>query len=189
MNIGLFFGSFNPVHLGHVNVISKILNKAIFDQLWIILSPRSPHKTHDLAKKNLRLKMLELAFNKFKNVVVSDVEFKLSEPNFTFNTLSFLNSKFPSYKFSIIMGSDNLQNLHTWKDYKTINENFFIYVYPRGKFEIKNKLKYKNVIYLSLPKLDISATEIRKNFSINSQEAKKTLPPEVYNYILKNRVY
>lgn len=189
MNIGLFFGSFNPVHLGHVNVISKILNEEIFDQLWIILSPRSPHKTHDLAKKNLRLKMLELAFNKFKNVLISDVEFKLSEPNFTFNTLTFLTAKFPSYKFSIIMGSDNLQNLHTWKDYKKINENFFIYVYPREKFEIKNKLKYKNVIYLTLPKLNISATEIRKSISINLQEAKKNLPSEVYSYILKNRLY
>ena len=189
MNIGLFFGSFNPVHLGHVNVISKILNEDIFNQLWIILSPKSPHKTQDLAKKNFRLKMLASAFNKFKNVVVSDVEFNLSEPNFTSNTLSYLTTKFPSYKFSIIMGSDNLQNFHTWKDYKKINKNFFIYVYPRGKFEIKNKLIYKNVIYLDLPKFNISATEIRKNFSINNKEVKEVLPPEVYSYILKNRIY
>jgi nicotinate-nucleotide adenylyltransferase len=189
MNIGLFFGSFNPVHLGHVKLVTKILNEDIFDQLWIVLSPKSPHKTQDLVKKNFRLKMLELAFNKFKNVVVSDVEFKLSEPNFTFNTLSYLTTKFPSYKFSIIMGSDNLQNFHTWKNYKIINKNFFIYVYPRGKFEINNKSIYKNVIYLDLPKFNISATGIRKNFSINNQEVKKNLPSEVYSYILKNRIY
>ena len=189
MNIGLFFGSFNPVHLGHVKVVSKILNEDIFDQLWIILSPKSPHKTTDLAKKNVRLKMLELAFNEFKNVLISDVEFNLSEPNFTFNTLSFLTTKFPGYKFSIIMGSDNLQNFHTWKDYKKINKNFSIYVYPRGKIEIKNKLIYKNVIYLDLPKFNISATEIRKNLSINNLGEKKNLPSEVYSYILKNRIY
>ena len=87
------------------------------------------------------------------------------------------------------MGSDNLQNFHTWKDYKEINKNFFIYVYPRGKIEIKNKLIYKNVIYLDLPKFNISATEIRKNLSINNLEVKKTLPSEVYSYILKNRIY
>ena len=111
MNIGLFFGTFNPVHLGHIKIISNILQKKLFDQIWIILSPRSPHKKYNLVDKNERFHMLEIAFANYKKVIVSDVEFYLNEPNYTAITLDYLKKKYSKNNFSIIMGSDSYLTL------------------------------------------------------------------------------
>tara|TARA_B100001758_G_C18406354_1_gene612378 strand:- start:453 stop:1022 length:570 start_codon:yes stop_codon:yes gene_type:complete len=189
MKIGLFFGTFNPVHLGHIEIVSRILDENIFDQLWIILSPRSPQKFFNLVKKENRLEMLNIAFQNYKNVLVSDIEFNLKEPNYTINTLTYIRFKFPKYHFSIIMGSDNFLKIKTWKQSKKIIENYSIYVYPRQGFNFQTQMSYKNIQYLNFPKIQISSTIIRDKIHHKERELEKYLPSGVRTYIRKHQLY
>jgi len=189
MKIGLFFGTFNPVHLGHVGIVSRVLNEDIFDQLWIILTPRSPHKSFNLAQKENRLEMLNIAFENYRKVIISDIEFNLKEPNYTINTLTHLTAKFPKYNFSMIIGSDNFLKIKSWKESNKIIEKYNIYVYPRAGFEFNSHVNYKSIYQLELPEIQVSSTMIRDKINYKEKEAQQYLPLGVWAYIKENRLY
>ena len=186
MNIGLFFGTFNPVHLGHIKIISNILQKKLFDQIWIILSPRSPYKKYNLVDKNERFHMLEIAFANYKKVIVSDVEFYLNEPNYTAITLDYLKNKYSKNNFSIIMGSDSYLTLGSWLRAKDVQKNK-IYIYPRKNYIIKNL--DLNAIILDLDEMEISSTLIRDKFQKRVKDVVKYLNYDVFKYIKRKKLY
>jgi nicotinate-nucleotide adenylyltransferase len=187
MRIGLFFGSFNPVHIGHLIIANHILNEARVDKIWFVISPVNPFKIDaDLLDENARLALVETALGTDERIVASNVEFQLPKPSFTVNTLSFLTKNYPEHDFSIIMGSDNFRFFDKWKNYKEISANHKILVYLRTGFEVENKLNAE-IEVLSAPVLDISATEIRRL----TKEGKsiRYLVPEVVRQQIEKRGY
>ena len=189
MKIGLFFGTFNPVHLGHIGIVTSILNKNIFDQLWIVLTPRSPHKNFNLTPKENRLEMLNIAFKNYQKVLISDVEFNLKEPNYTIDTLTYLSVKFPEHDFSIIIGSDNFLKIKTWKEANKIIEKYSIYVYPRAGFDCIINVNYKSIYRLRFPEIKISSTLIRNKISLKEKGLEDYLPLGVLKYIKEKQLY
>lgn len=162
MNIGLYFGSFNPVHTGHLIIANHILNNTDIQKLWFIVSPQNPFKSDSsLLNKYNRLRLLQLATEDDNRIKISDIEFNLPTPSYTSVTLAHLQEKHPDYNFSVIMGSDSFQNLHKWKNVEYILNNYSIIVYLRPGFDVTNTVNAKLTI-AEAPLLDISATQIRK---------------------------
>ena len=162
MKIGLFFGSFNPIHTGHLIIANHMLNEAKVDKIWFVVSPINPFKINtELLDERARLFLVKTAIQDDERIEASDVEFQLSRPSFTINTLLFLKKNHPDHEFSIIMGSDNFSDLDKWKDYEDIITNYKILVYLRTGFEAKNKLN-AGVEVLNVPILNISSTQIRR---------------------------
>lgn len=162
MKVALYFGSFNPVHTGHLIIANHILNFTPIDRIWFIVSPQNPFKVNqNLLNEYDRLHLLKLATEDDHRIKVSDIEFGLPKPSYTSVTLAHLHEKYPEHEFSIIMGSDSFQNLDKWKNFEAIIKNYFIYVYQRPDFPINNKLNAK-VEVVDAPLLQISATQIRK---------------------------
>ncbi len=162
MKIGLLFGSFNPIHIGHLAIANYMAEFTDLDQVWLIVSPHSPAKDKKgLASATSRLFNVQKAVGKNPKIKVSDIEFFLSEPSYTIHTLEKLSAKFPKNKFVLIIGADNLTQLTEWKDCKTILSNYKIYVYPRtgARRVFKN---HKNVKLVKSPIIDISSTFIRE---------------------------
>ena len=167
MKIGLFFGSFNPIHIGHVAIAKYFAKQSDLDQIWIVVSPRNPLKTRKiLAHENERLAQVRRVIGRSDKIKVSNAEFKLPQPSYTINTLETLKKKFPKYKFVLIMGFDTLKLFHLWKDYKSILKNSELYIYPRKVELNKNDMtrigKYSNVTFFYAPLFDVSSTFIRK---------------------------
>jgi nicotinate-nucleotide adenylyltransferase len=161
MKIGLFFGSFNPIHNGHLAIAEFLNHKSLFDQIWMVVSPNNPLKEkNDLMDKNDRLEMVKLATRNFPYLHACDVEFSLPKPSYTINTLNYLEKQYPNYEFSLILGNDNMDNFHKWKSYEEIINQYKIYVYPRSN-ECFEKKKHPHIVYLDAPLLPVSATEIR----------------------------
>ena len=162
MNIGLYFGSFNPVHCGHLIIANHILNSTDIEKVWFVISPQNPFKLNAaLLNEYDRLHLLKLATEDDHRIKVSDIEFTLPKPSYTSITLVHLQEKYPENRFSIIMGSDSFQNLHKWKNYEFITKNYAIYVYRRPGFEIENHVN-ANLTIVDAPLLQISATQIRQ---------------------------
>ena len=191
MKIGLFFGTFNPVHNGHVKIVSSIMEQKFVDQVWIILTPLSPFKKNqNIISFYHRMQMLEKAFNNNKHVLISDVENNLNKPNYTINTLCHLTSIYPKNEFSIILGADNFQYISLWKDYKTILKNYPFFIYPRKGIKLEGidfcsmSLKIKK---LSMEVIPISSSLIRSD--IMNQAHNNYLNPSVYKYIITNKLY
>ena len=162
MNIGLYFGSFNPVHVGHLIIANHIIQNTNINELWFIVSPQNPFKnTHSLLNENHRLSMLRTAIEGENRLRASNIEFKLPKPSYTVNTLAYLSEKYPKHSFTIIMGSDGFRNIDKWKNYKAITENYPIIIYKRPGFEIENDFGAK-ISILDAPLLEISSTHIRK---------------------------
>jgi nicotinate-nucleotide adenylyltransferase len=162
MNIGLYFGSFNPVHCGHLIIANHILNSTDIEKVWFVVSPQNPFKVNAaLLNEYDRLHLLKLATEDDHRIKVSDIEFNLPKPSYTSITLLHLQEKYPGNRFSIIMGSDSFQNLHKWKNFEFIIKNYKIYVYRRPGFEIENHVHAKLTI-VDAPLLQISATQIRQ---------------------------
>jgi nicotinate-nucleotide adenylyltransferase len=161
-NIGLYFGSFNPVHVGHLIIANHILNECELQKLWFVVSPQNPLKqSAALLNEYNRLHLVRLATENDNRIKVSDIEFHLPKPSYTVNTLTYLQEKYPEYNFSVIMGADSFQNLRSWKNYEAIIRNYKILIYNREGFGVKNDLN-ANIEILSAPLLDISSTRIRK---------------------------
>ena len=153
MKIGLYFGSFNPVHNGHLQIAETILAKSDLKKIWFVVSPQNPlKKKNDLLNQKDRLQMVKLALKGNKNFSASDVEFHLPVPSYTIDTLSFLAKKFPQHTFSVIIGSDNLSKIHLWKNYETLLNDYEIFVYCRGRI---NKSKWKNYGNIHFPEVDL----------------------------------
>ena len=162
MNVGLYFGSFNPIHIGHLIIASHIINNTDLSELWFVISPQNPFKNKTaLLNENHRLRLVKTAIEGEQHLRASNVEFKLPRPSYTIDTLTYLSEKFQNNKFSIIMGSDSFQNLEKWKNYKSLVSNYPIYIYKRPGFEIVKK-KIADIIFLEAPLLEISSTHIRE---------------------------
>ena len=165
MNIGLYFGSFNPVHTGHLIIAQHIINETELAQVWFVVSPQNPFKQQkQLLNEYDRLHLVNLAIQKNASLKAIDIEFRLPKPSYTIATLTYLQEKYPQHSFSIIMGSDSVQNLDKWKNAQQIMENYPIYVYIRPGFPIMNH-QIKELHSLTAPLLEISATHIRELIS------------------------
>jgi len=162
MKIGLYFGSFNPVHIGHLIIAEHVLNYADVKQVWMVVSPQNPLKVSaTLLNEYNRLHLVQIAVERTNNLRASKVEFSLPKPSYTVDTLAYLKEKYPQHEFSIVMGSDSFCNLEKWKNYEVIIKNHLILVYERPNFIIDNKVGARIQI-LDAPLLEISATHIRK---------------------------
>lgn len=162
MKIGLYFGSFNPIHIGHLIIASHILNTTDFEKIWFIVSPQNPFKkSQTLLNEYQRLHLVRLAIEDDTRLKASDIEFKLNKPSYTIDTITYLKEKFPGLYFSIIIGSDSFSNINKWKNYdKLIDENKIL-IYKRPGFEVTSQ--HSNIIVLNdTPLLEISATAIRE---------------------------
>ena len=188
MNIGLYFGAFNPVHDGHMKVANYVLNNSDLDIVWLVLTPQSPHKINStLIDFNHRYKMLEIVCKKYKNILPSDIEKSLPEPNFSINTLNHLKKDTDTNNYSLIIGDDNIMKLTTWKQYSNIIKNHKIYVYPRNNYMIKSKLTHKNIHYLNAPIINVSASNIRKKILDDKTDNLK-IDSKVLSYLINNNI-
>ncbi|RYD63031.1 MAG: nicotinate-nucleotide adenylyltransferase, partial [Verrucomicrobiaceae bacterium] len=162
MNIGLYFGSFNPVHTGHLIIASHVLNEGAVDKVWFVVSPQNPFKpSATLLNEYDRLHLVQKAIDGDDRLRASEVEFALPRPSYTAHTLAHLSEKYPAHRFHIIMGSDSFQNVGKWKNAEAIIRHYPILVYQRPGFAITNHLGAQ-VTLLQAPLLEISATHIRK---------------------------
>lgn len=163
MKIGLFFGSFNPIHHGHLMVASFIANHTELQQVWLVVSPQNPLKAQSsLLNEYDRLHLAQLAIENDAQLKVSDIEFKLPKPSYTIDTLTYLQEKYRQHQFYVIMGSDSFQNLPKWKNFEALVKNYQFIVYKRPGFDITEKYG-ADVTYLEAPMLELSATLIRNN--------------------------
>ena len=187
MKVGLYFGSFNPIHVGHLIIANHILNETDIEKIWFIVSPQNPFKESKILLNEYdRLHLVRLATQDDNRIKCSDIEFSLSKPSYTSNTMAFLSEKHSEHKFSIIMGSDSYQNLNKWKNYKTIIDNYDIYVYLRKNHAIQNTIK-KNPIILDAPLIEISASQIREN--IKEGKSIRYLVPEIVREEIETRKF
>ncbi|SEH87171.1 nicotinate (nicotinamide) nucleotide adenylyltransferase [Epilithonimonas hominis] len=188
--IGLFFGSFNPIHIGHLILANYILEHSDMQELWFVVSPQNPFKDKkSLLKDHNRLDMVQLAIKNYPKMRASNVEFSLPTPSYTIDTLTYLQKKHPDYSFSLIMGEDNLKSLHKWKNYELLLQNYQVIVYPRifgedissspNVTELKN---HENIHQIDAPIIELSATEIR-NMIKSGKNVRPMLPPEVFEYL------
>jgi len=188
-NIGLLFGSFNPIHNGHITLATFILKHKPLDEIWFVVSPLSPFKKSKiLLDKNDRLDMVKVAIKPFKKFFVSDIEFKMKTPNYTIDTLYEIKKKYPEDSFSLIIGEDNLENFKNWKDSNLIIENFKIYVYPRNFSKSKPNLNFNTLYKINAPTINISSTDIRE-FIKKNEDIDGLLSPEVLDQIKKKKFY
>ena len=188
MNIGLYFGSFNPIHTGHLIISSYIVQHSGLDQVWFILSPQNPlKKSVSLLNEYHRLYLVQVSIEDDPLLKVSDIEFRLPRPSYTIDTLTYLREKFPIHQFSVVMGGDSFQNLSSWKNYQQIIDNYKIIVYERPGFIAVNKYKNASVTILKAPMLDISSTYIRK--AIKDGKSIRYLVPEKVRIEIEHNGY
>lgn len=162
MKIGLYFGSFNPIHTGHLIIANHILNETDLQKIWFVVSPQNPLKpSFTLLNEYDRLHLVQIAIKDDDRLKASEIEFALPKPSYTAHTLSYLTEKYPNHQFEIIMGSDSFQNLRKWKNPDFILNHYPILVYRRPGFEVGEILKGK-ISVLDAPLLEISATYVRK---------------------------
>ena len=188
MNIGLYFGTFNPIHHGHLIIASHVLNATTMNQVWFIVSPQNPFKNPaSLLNENHRYYMVSEAIKEERLFRASSVEFKLPRPSYTVDTLAYLSEKYPQHQFSIIMGSDSFSNLHKWKNYEVIIKNHPILIYERKGFNVENTIQAKIEI-LHAPILDISSTYIRELIR-EKKSIRFLVPDNVKEEIERNQYY
>jgi len=188
MNIGLYFGSFNPIHHGHLIIANFVCQNSDLDQLWFVVSPQNPLKpSAGLLNEYHRLYLVNTAVEGENKLRATDIEFKLPRPSYTIDTLTYLQEKYPHHEFSIIMGSDSFQNLSNWKNYDLILKNFRLFVYMRAGYEINGTVA-PNIVILQAPLLQISATHIRNNIRTR-KSIRYLVPDKVMEEIERNRYY
>ena len=185
--IGLYFGSFNPIHIGHLILANYLVEHSDLDEIWLVGTPQNPFKDKKSLLDNAsRLEMVALSLKEYDKLKPCDIEFHLPQPNYTIDTLIHLEEKYPQHIFSLIMGEDNLKSFHKWKNYEVILSRYFIYVYPRlsegeiPEFFIKNP----HILFVKTPIIEISATDIRLDIA-KGKNVSHLLIPEVWNYIDK----
>lgn len=191
MKIGLYFGTFNPIHIGHLIIANHLAENSDLDQIWMVVTPHNPHKEKStLLDDYHRLHLVNLAIEEYPKLKSSDIEFKLPQPNYTVNTLVHLQEKFPKNEFSLIMGEDNLNSLPKWKNYEAILENHHIYVYPRisGDFKKSELENHPKVHKINAPIIELSSTFIRNSIK-NKKNIIPMLPEKVWKYVDDNNFY
>lgn len=191
MKVGLYFGTFNPIHNGHMIIANHMAEFSDLDQIWMVVTPHNPHKKKTtLLDDHHRLEMVYLATSDYTKLKPCDIEFNLPQPNYTVNTLVHLYEKFPQHEFSLIMGEDNLNTFHKWKNYETILSNHKLYVFPRissnsDELTIKD---HPQIHRIDAPIIEISSTFIRECIK-NKKNVKPLLPSKVEDYIQHNLFY
>lgn len=191
MKIGLYFGTFNPIHIGHLTIANHMAEHSDLDQIWFVVTPHSPFKKKStLLDNHHRLEMVYRATKDYEKLEPSNIEFNLPQPNYTINTLIHLKEKHPSYDFALIMGEDNLKGFHKWKNYEQILEDYEIYVYPRLS-EGKTETQFDNhpkIHQVSAPIMELSSTFIRQSIK-DKKSVKPLLPQQVWEYIDEMNFY
>ena len=190
MNIGLFFGTFNPVHIGHIAIAGYMAEFTDLNQVWFVVSPHNPLKEKKfLLSDAQRVRLVKMAiYGQHKKLKVSDVELKLSQPSYTVNTLAFLKNKFRQHTFSIIIGHDNLESFPLWKNYKEILDNHRVFVYPRTSSFKGTLIKHRNIVFTDAPLMEISSTFIRKAIR-DKKDVGFLLPAGIGEIIRKEKYY
>ncbi|WPY98580.1 nicotinate (nicotinamide) nucleotide adenylyltransferase [Christiangramia sp. OXR-203] len=189
--VGLFFGSFNPIHIGHLIIANHMVEHSDLDEVWLVVTPHNPHKKKSsLLDNHHRLEMVYRACEHFENLKPSNIEFGLEQPNYTVNSLAHLQEKFPTNEFCLIMGEDNLKSLHRWKNYEVILENHQLYVYPRiaEGMVVERFRNHSKITRVEAPIIEISATFIRKSIS-EGKNVTPLLPDDVWKYIDEMNFY
>ena len=179
--MGLFFGSFNPIHIGHKVIASYLVDFTDLDKVMFVVSPQNPLKQKiSLLDQYHRLQIIRAEIEDNSNLEVSDIEFDMPKPSYTIDTLVRLKEKYPENDYSIIMGSDNLQNFHKWKNYEQILEDYSVYVYPRPGYEISGSHKNIHVIE-GVPQMEISSSFIRKSIK-EGKDISYLMPEKAWIY-------
>ena len=191
MKIGLFFGTYNPIHVGHLIIANHIAEHSDLDQIWLVVTPQSPHKTkQSLLDNHQRLELVFRATKDYPKLAPSAIEFNLPQPNYTVRTLAYLEEKHPENQFALIMGEDNLRSLPKWKNAEVIMGNYPIYVYPRKMNPSSSSASFSSetVTYIDAPVIEVSSTFIRQQIK-DGKNIKALLPMAVWNYIDEMNFY
>ncbi|MGL5111190.1 MAG: nicotinate (nicotinamide) nucleotide adenylyltransferase [Flavobacterium sp.] len=200
MKIGLYFGTFNPIHVGHLIIANHMAEHTDLDQIWMVVTPHNPFKKKNtLLDDYHRLQMVHLATASYPKIKPSDIEFKLPQPNYTITTLVHLQEKHPKDEFALIMGEDNLKSLHKWKNFEAILAHHSIYVYPRIEAKeatVENHTDLEKTLFINHPKInvinapvvEISATLIRDTIKLG-KNIRPLLPHAVWEYLDHNNFY
>jgi len=190
--VGLYFGSFNPVHTGHLIIAEYIATQTELDEVWLVVSPHNPLKeSAQLAPEEHRLQMVKLSIKGSNYLQASDIEFAMEKPSYTFKTLQVLSDTFPKYSFTLIMGEDNMPTFHLWKEYEWILKNYPVKVFPRPDVVLSDSPidwgKY-DVQIIAAPRMEISSTQIRKNIA-GGKSNRYLLTDEAIDYIKRHKLY
>ncbi len=189
MKIGLFFGSFNPVHIGHMIIANHMVEYTEIDKIWMVVSPQSPFKKkQSLASNYDRYHLVTLAVGDNDRIRPSKIEFDLPTPSYTIDTLTYLKEKYEKQEFALIMGGDNLKSFHKWKNYEQILEHHDIFVYKRSGSQEHQFQDHPRVKIVEAPLLNISATFIRKAIK-DGKSVQYLVPDEVYQYLYTSHLY
>ncbi|MEJ6737197.1 MAG: nicotinate (nicotinamide) nucleotide adenylyltransferase [Flavobacteriales bacterium] len=196
MNIGLYFGTYNPIHVGHLIIANHMVDYTELDQVWLVVSPQNPFKTKvTLLEDYHRLALINIAIEGNKKLKASNIEFDLPKPSYTIDTLAYIKEKHPEHSFSIIMGEDNLRSFHKWKNYEQILENHNIFVYPRVLTEQEDsstpaalKNHPKITIAKDAPLMKISASFVR-NAIKDKKDVQYLLTEPVFTYLKEMHFY
>ncbi|MCT4699363.1 nicotinate (nicotinamide) nucleotide adenylyltransferase [Tenacibaculum haliotis] len=190
-NIGLYFGTFNPIHIGHLIIANHMVENSDLDEIWMVVTPHNPFKKKSsLLNNNHRLEMVYLATKQYDKIKPSDIEFNLPQPNYTINTLTHISEKYPNYNFNLIMGEDNLKSFHKWRNYEAILEDYKIYVYPRiSDGIVENQFKdHAKIHRVDAPIVQISSTMIRNGIK-SQKNIQPLLVAKVWSYIDEMNFY
>jgi nicotinate-nucleotide adenylyltransferase len=189
MKIGLFFGSFNPIHIGHLIIANIMAENTELQAVWFVVSPQNPFKkSNSLLHEFDRLDMVEMAIDDNPRLKATDIEFHLPKPSYTIDTLTVIQEKFPQHSFRLIIGEDNLVQFTKWKNYQQILQYFGLYVYPRPGSAKSDLLQHPQVTVVEAPLLDISATFIRERIRQN-KSVRYLVPDRVEQYIMRKKFY
>jgi nicotinate-nucleotide adenylyltransferase len=186
---GLFFGSYNPIHVGHLMIANYMATFTGLKEVWLVISPHNPLKPKSgLANMYDRLEMAKLATENAPQLKVSDIEFKLPQPSYTIDTLTYLQERYPEKHFVLIMGADNLASLKKWKNYETLLKNYEIYVYPRPGAEVSEWKNHPAITFTDTPEMEISSTFIRKAIK-EKKNVQFFVPDPVLEFIERKGLY
>lgn len=187
--IGLLFGSFNPIHIGHLIIAETVASMAAVDEVWFVVSPHNPFKDKkSLLNQYDRLHLVNLAIEDNYRLRASNIEFGLPQPSYTIDTLTHLNEKHPDFNFSLIMGEDNLVHFHKWKNYEQILKHYQLIVYPRPGFTTDQFKDHPKIQKLTVPLMEISASAIRKRLRAD-QSIRYMVHERVFDYMQGSNLY
>lgn len=186
---GLFFGSFNPIHIGHLIIANYMSNHTDLAEVWLVVSPQNPFKNKKgLANMYDRLEMARLAAEPADNIKASDIEFTLPQPSYTIDTLAYIREKYPLKEFVLIMGADNLMSLKKWKNYEVLLRDYKIYVYPRPGCDVSEWADHPSITFTETPQMEISSTFIRRSL-LSNKNIQFLVPDNVIAFMDSKNMY
>lgn len=189
--VGLFFGSFNPIHIGHIILANHMTEATDLDEVWLVITPQSPFKQkQSMLANNHRYALVDRAIENYPKLKISTIEFDLPTPNYTSDTLVHIEEKYPQHRFALIMGKDNLVSFHKWKNYTVLLERYALYIYPRKESKpIPAALEnHKNIIFTDAPEINITASHIRRWIK-DGKNVRALVPPNAWEYLDEMNFY